>query len=332
MTDFPGRTLRIATRGSPMALAQATQAAERLQRLVPGVATRTVPVTTPGDTWPGPLVEAGGKGLFVKSVDGLLLSGDADVAVHCLKDVPGDVPLPPGLAAAAVLPRADVRDVLLAPEGSPVSSLADLPPGAAVATSSVRRRAQLLALRPDLRCVDVRGTAGTRLEKLDGVRGGLEADAMVLARAGLERLGLTARIRRELTPEEVLPAVGAGVLVLHCRADDQPTAALLRRIDDPRTHAEATAERSMLRGLDGRCGSPVAGLCVTGPDGSLRLEGRVFDPDGSRTVRARLHAASAEDAAELGERVCGELLRRGARTLIEGAVPGGSAGAAGGEG
>lgn len=317
MTDFPDRPLRIGTRSSPMALVQAGYAADLLRRLVPGLTTRTVPTTTAGDTWPGSLTQAGGKGLFVKAIDRQLQRGEVDVAVHCLKDVPGDRPPPQGLFIAAVLPRADVHDVLLVPEGSPVRSLPDLPAGSTVATSAVRRRAQLLALRPDLRMVEVRGAVATRLEKLDGLRGGLQADAMVLARAGLVRLGLTERIRYRFPLREVLPAVGAGVLALECRRDDEAVAALLRRVDHSRTHAEATAERALLHGLRGHCNSPVAAHCVTGDDGRLSLRGMVFTLDGTRTVRAHLHAPGDADPADLGTRVCAELLRGGARALID---------------
>ncbi|NLU76085.1 hydroxymethylbilane synthase [Streptomyces sp. HNM0575] len=304
-----------------MALVQAEHVAALLRRHAPGLFTRTVPITTSGDTWPGSLAQAGGKGLFVKAVDHRLQHGEVDVAVHCLKDVPGDQPLPEGLVLAATPPRADVHDVLLVPEGSPAASLADLPHAASVATSSVRRRAQLLARRPDLRILEVRGAVATRLEKLDGLRAGLEADAMVLARAGLLRLGLTRRIRYEFPPDEVLPAVGAGVLALHCRRDDETVLALLRRLDHPRTHAEATAERSMLQGLRGHCNSPVAGHCTTEEDGRLTLHGMVFSLDGTRTAHARLHATAAGAGAELGARVCAELLRRGARAIIDEAVP-----------
>ncbi|WP_314176006.1 hydroxymethylbilane synthase [Streptomyces winkii] len=317
MSDFPGRRLLIGTRSSPMALVQTGHVADLLRRLVPGLHTRAVPTTTSGDTWPGSLTQAGGKGLFVKEIDRQLQRGEIDLAVHCLKDVPGDQPLPQGLVIAATLPRADVHDVLVVPEGSPVSSLADLPAGSAVATSAVRRRAQLLALRPDLRMLDVRGAVATRLEKLDGLRDGLGADAMVLARAGLVRLGLTARIRSQFPLDEVLPAVGAGVLAVQCREDDDAVTALLRRLDDPRTHAEAAAERSMLHGLQGHCNSPVAGHCVTQDDGQLVLHGMVFTLDGTRTARARLHAPATGDPADLGRRVCEELLRRGARAIID---------------
>lgn len=317
MTDFPDRPLRIGTRSSPMALAQAGQVADAVQAVVPELVTRTVPTTTSGDTWPGSLTQAGGKGLFVKAIDRQLQRGEVDVAVHCLKDVPGDQPLPQGLVIAAMLPRADVHDVLVVPESSPAASLANLPTGSTVATSAVRRKAQLLALRPDLRMVDVRGAVATRLTKLDGHRSGLEADAMVLARAGLVRLGLTERIRYEFPLGEVLPAVGAGVLALHCRRDDEAVTALLRRVDHARTHAEATAERAMLHGLRGHCNSPVAGHCFSGEDGRLGLRAMVFTLDGTRTAHAHLSAPADGDPADLGARVCADLLRRGARSIID---------------
>jgi hydroxymethylbilane synthase len=330
VTDTPGiaeRTLRIGTRSSPMALVQAGHVADLLRGRVPGLATETVPITASGDTWPGSLTQAGGKGLFVKDVDDRLRRGEVDIAVHCLKDVPGDQPLPDGLVFAATPPRADAHDVLLVPEASTATSLTDLPEGAAVATSSVRRRAQLLAQRPDLRTPEVRGTVATRLEKLDGLRDeprdGLEADAMVLAKAGLLRLGLTHRIRYEFPLTEMLPAVGAGVLAVHCRHDDDAVLAMLRLIDDPRTHAEATAERSLLQGLGGHCNSPIAGHCTTDDAGRLTLDAMVFTPDGGHTTRTQLDAPSAEFASDLGTRACAELLRGGARAIIDASAPGG---------
>jgi hydroxymethylbilane synthase len=326
VTDIPGfaeRTLRIGTRSSPMALVQAGHVADLLRSRVPDLATRTVPITASGDTWPGSLTQAGGKGLFVKDVDHRLQRDEVDIAVHCLKDVPGDRPLPDGLVFAATPPRADAHDVLLVPEASTAASLADLPHGAAVATSSVRRGAQLLARRPDLRTPEVRGAVATRLEKLDGLRDGLEADAMVLAKAGLLRLGLTHRIRYEFPPAEMLPAVGAGVLAVHCRHDDDAVLAMLRLIDDPRTHAEATAERSLLQGLDGHCNSPIAGHCTTDDTGRLTLRAMVFTPDGRHTAHTQLTAPSAESADDLGTRACAELLRGGARAIIAASAPGG---------
>ncbi|MFC4495599.1 hydroxymethylbilane synthase [Streptomyces ovatisporus] len=320
----PGSPLLIGTRSSAMALAQTEHVVRLLQRLDPGLRTETVATTTAGDTWPGDLTRLGGKGLFVKAIDEQLQRGEADIAVHCLKDVPGDRPLPDGLTIAAMLPRADVHDVLVVPEGSPVTSPAELPEGASVATSAVRRKAQLLAVRPDLRVLPVRGTVGTRLAKLDSPRppgpdgdgDRTPADAMVLARAGLRRLGLTARVRYEFPLEEMLPAVGAGVLALLCREEDETAAALLHQLDDPATHAEADAERSMLHGLQGHCNSPIAGHCTTAPDGRLSLRGLVFSGDGTRFARAHLSAGSADDPAALGRRVCAELSRQGARHII----------------
>ncbi|MGH3312908.1 MAG: hydroxymethylbilane synthase [Streptomyces sp.] len=317
MTHFPERPLRLGTRGSPMALAQAGHVAARLRELDAGLRIETVPVAAEADTWQGDLSRLGGrKGLFVKAVDEQLANGEVDAVVHCLKDVPGDRPLPAGLIFAAMLPRADVRDVLLVPEGSKVTSLAGLPAGSVLATSSVRRTAQILALRPDLTVVAVRGAVGSRLAKLDGAVDGLTADGLVLARAGLERLGLAGRIRQEFAVNELLPAVGAGVLVLECRRDDTAVGELLARLNHPKTHGEATAERAMLHGLRGHCNSPVAGYCVTGHDGLLSLRGSVFSPDGTQFVRAHLRAAESDDPATLGSRVCADLLRQGARAII----------------
>jgi hydroxymethylbilane synthase len=321
VTDFPDRPLRIGTRSSPMARTQTDHVADLLRGLDSGLRIETVATITAGDTWPGDLSQVGGKGLFVKAIDEQLQRGEIDLAVHCLKDVPGDQPLPSGLTFAAMLPRGDVRDVLLVRKGSPVTSLNGLPHGAGVATSAVRRRAQLLALRPDLRMVDVRGAVGTRLEKLDRDRGraGLAADAMVLAREGLVRLGLTSRIRCTFTVAEMLPAVGAGVLAVECREDDEAVTKLLARLNDPRTQAESNAERAMLHGLHGHCNSPIAGHCTTGPDGQLSLRGMVFSGDGAQFVRAHLHADSADEATALGSRVSTELLRQGANILINSA-------------
>ena len=218
MNDFPGRTLRIGTRSSPMALAQVEQVSDLLRKVEPDLAIEVVPVTTEADKWQGDLAQLGGKGLFVKEIDTMLQRGQVDCAVHCIKDVPGDVPMPRGLIFAAYLQRDDVRDVLLFPEGSDMQTLDDLPPGAAVATSAVRRKAQIGRVRPDLNVVRVRGAVGTRVEKLDGKRKiDTKLDAMILARAGLERLGISERGRQVFSVGEMLPAVGAGALGLECR-------------------------------------------------------------------------------------------------------------------
>ncbi|MFD8997980.1 hydroxymethylbilane synthase [Streptomyces abikoensis] len=299
MNDFPARTLRIGTRSSPMALAQTEHVSKLLRDLIPDLEIEVKPTTTKADRWQGDLARLGGKGLFVKDIDAQLQRGDIDMAIHCLKDVPGDVPMPQGLVFAAMLPRADVRDVLVVPEGSTVKTLADLSPGAAVATTAVRRKAQILKVRRDLNVIRVRGAVGTRLEKLEGKMGDLQAEAMVLARAGLERLGLEDRIRHEFTSHEMLPAVGAGVLALECRRNDGPVAALLERLNDPKTQTEATAERVMLHGLRGHCSM-------------------VFSRDGSKFVHAHIWGEISNDPGTLGARVSAGLLRQGARDIIEG--------------
>ncbi|RKN12255.1 hydroxymethylbilane synthase [Streptomyces radicis] len=310
--------MRIGTRGSPMALAQVEHVSGLLRTLAPDLDIRPVPVTTEADMWQGDLAKLGGKGLFTKRIDEMLQRGEVDMAVHCVKDVPGDVPLPEGLIFAAYLPREDVSDVLLFPEGSERRTLADLPAGATVGTSAVRRTAQINRVRPDLNVVRIRGLVGTRVEKLDGRREGPALDALVLALAGLERLGLTARARQVFTPREILPAVGAGVLGLQCRADDGPVAGLLARLNHERTTREVTAERVMLHGLRGHCNSPIAGYCVTEPDGQLSLRGTVFNRDGSRFVHAHHWGEDRNDPATLGTRVAAELLRQGARDIISG--------------
>lgn len=317
MTDLPG-PLRIGTRSSPLALAQTQQVAALLQRQDPDVKIEVVPTTTEADKWQGDLAALGGKGLFVKAIDQQLQRSEIDLAVHCLKDVPGDQPMPQGLVFAAMLPRADVRDVLLVPEGSPVESLGGLPSGATLATTAVRRKAQILARRPDLNVVRVRGAIGSRIDKLDRKKGDLRADAMVLARAGLERLGMTERIVYEFPVQEMLPAVGAAVLALECRGDDGLVAGLLERLNDERTQTEATAERVMLYGLRGHCNSPIAGHCVTEPDGQLSLRGMVFSTDGSKFAHAHIRGETSNDPGTLGSRACAELLRQDARDIING--------------
>lgn len=312
--------LRIGTRKSPMALAQTERVRELLLKLEPDLGIDVVPIETEADQWQGDLSKLGGKGLFVKAIDLRLQSGDIDLAVHCLKDVPGDGPLPEGLVFAAMLSRDDARDVLVVPEDSAVRTLADLPAGAHVGSSSVRRRAQLGRARPDLRVVRVRGTVGTRLDKLDGTKAMSPAlDALVVAASGLERLELRARARHTFTVDEILPAVGAGVLVLECRRADGDLLALLRQLGDARTLAEATAERAMLYGLRGHCNSPIAGYCDTEVDGRLSLRGMVFDEAGSTFVRAHIRGP-ADDPVDLGGRVSTELLRQGAAGLIAGTV------------
>ncbi|WP_171168842.1 hydroxymethylbilane synthase [Streptomyces sp. I05A-00742] len=319
MSDFPQRTLRIGTRSSPMALAQVEQVTALLRKHEPDLRIEVVPVTTEADRWQGDLAQLGGKGLYVKEIDQKLLRGEVDMAVHCIKDVPGDRPLPKGLHFAAVLPRDDVQDVLLFPEGSDRQTLDDLPPGTTVGSSAVRRKAQINRVRPDLHVVRVRGAVGSRIEKLDGKREShTRLDAMILATSGLARLGLSHRARQVFTLDEMLPAVGAGALALQCRLNDLATNELLYPLTDEKTWAEITAERAMLHGLRGHCNSPIAGHCTTEPDGQLSLRGMVFSRDGSKFVHAHYWCELRNDPATLGARVCAELLRQGARDIISG--------------
>ena len=205
-----GRTLRLGARTSPMALAQARQVADTLHALVPDLGIEIAGIVTSGDQWKGDLAALGGKGAFMKEIDRALLTGQVDAAMHCMKDVPGDVPLPPGLIFAAYLPREDIRDCTVFPAASPSTALADLPPGARIGTSSVRRRAQLAQHRPDLAVHRLRGNVNTRLTRLD--EGAF--DALVLARAGLARIGQASRAGETFDITVMCPAVGAGVIGL----------------------------------------------------------------------------------------------------------------------
>ncbi|MFJ7277446.1 hydroxymethylbilane synthase [Kitasatospora sp. NPDC098663] len=317
--DFPDRLLRIGTRSSPLALAQTDMVIAALKEHEPALQTEVVPVTTEADLWQGDLAQLGGKGLYTKQIDTMLQRGDVDMAVHCVKDVPGDVPLPVGLVFAAYMERPDVRDVLLFPEGSEYTSLADLPSGANILSSAVRRKAQVLRARPDLKVVRVRGAVGSRLEKLDGKRklDGVKPDGMILAVAGLARLGID-RPGYVLGMDEMLPAVGAGVLGLECRQDDHSVAALLEKVNHPKTQKEVTAERVLLHNLRGHCNSPIAGYCTTEADGQLVLRGMVFDREGSKFANAMMWDEHQGDPAVLGARVAAELLRQGARSIIAG--------------
>jgi hydroxymethylbilane synthase len=307
------RKLRLGSRTSPMALAQADQVAGLLAGLVPGLDVVIAGITTSADQWTGELAAVGGKGSFTKEIDRALLAGEIDIAVHCMKDVPGDVPLPAGLLFAAYLPREDIRDCLVFPLASGRTTLADLPAGARIGTSSVRRKAQLGRHRPDLAVHRARGNVNSRLSRLDAG----EFDALVLARAGLARIGYAGRAAETFGTDVMCPAVGAGVIGIQCRADDKGLLELLRRLDDADTRTHVTAERAMLHGLQGHCNSPIAGHCATAPDGQLSLRGMVFTPDGGEFVHA-MESGPANRPAELGAYVAGVLLRKGARDLITG--------------
>ena len=303
--------LRIGTRGSRLALCQANLVAAQLRPLLAPRSIELVEIETAGDQVRDvPLTQIGGEGVFTKEIQCALLDRRVDVAVHSLKDLP-TVPVV-ALMLAGVPPRAPVGDVLVSRR---YPSLAALPSGATVATSSLRRRAQLLHRRPDLHVVPVRGNVETRLHKLSE-----EAlDALILAQAGLERLGLHDEIVEILDPAWMLPAVGQGALGLECRADDPDMINLLLCIDDPFTRRAVLAEREFLRTLGGGCQVPIGALGrCTGQ--TLDLRGAVLDPEGRRRVEAEISGA-ADEPETLGRRLAEQLLGQGAKTLLHGESP-----------
>jgi len=304
----PGQLIRIVSRSSPMALAQVERFRAELSALHPDAATEVVPVVTSGDQWMGDLARFGGKGAFTKEVDQALLAGEADVAVHCLKDVPADRPLPAGTVFAAYLKRDDIRDALVHPGGLALDLLRA---GTRVGTSSVRRIAQLAASHPHLVTVPIRGNVNSRLAKLDAG----EVDALVLAVSGLERIGEAERISEILAPQVMCPPVGAGILALQCREDDTATIDAVADLGHPETWREATAERMFLHVLQGHCNSPIAGHATAEPDGRLSLRGRVFTPDGKQVLDAHEWAGSLSPE-DLGTAAALALKRQGASELI----------------
>ena len=321
----------VGTRGSPLAMAQARHVRALLAAAHPalaeeGVLERRVIVTSGDRLAHARLADFGGKGLFTKEIEEALLDGRIDLAVHSMKDLP--TRLPDGLAIAAIPERADPRDVLVAPQARGTDGLpprahgtaglpprtrgiAALPAGARVGTSSLRRQAQLLARRPDLAVVPLRGNVGTRLRKVaDGA-----VDAALLALAGLRRLGADTQAMAVLAPEEMLPAVGQGALGIECRADDSRMTRLLAPLAHRPSADAVRCERALLETLDGSCRTPIAGLAVADTAGGLRLDALVASPDG-RVCHRVARAGAAADAAALG-RDAGEALKAagGARLL-----------------
>jgi hydroxymethylbilane synthase len=296
---FHDRILRIGTRSSPLAMWQANFVQAELHRLYPQLRVEVVPLKTEGDrTLETALPEVGGKGVFTEEIEQALLGGDIDVAVHSLKDLPTG--LTDGLVLAAVCKRADPRDALIA--RAPAAGIADLPQGAQVATSSLRRRAQLLHARPDLKIVDVRGNVGTRLRKFDQAGW----DGIVLACAGLERLRLGKRITVALPPGEMLPAPGQGALGIEIRADDPQVAALVAPLDDPASRVAVTAERAFLEALGAGCQVPAAALAVLDGE-TLKLEALLASLDGRECARGERTGTVAQ-AVEMGAALAHELL------------------------
>jgi hydroxymethylbilane synthase len=297
--------IRIGTRGSPMALAQTHLVRDRLAAAHPDLAEpgaiEVRVIQTTGDrVQDRPLAEIGGKGLFTKEIEDGLLDGSLDMAVHSMKDVA--TWLPRGLDIVCLLPRDDPRDGFISYKAK---TLSDLPSGAVVGTASLRRQAQILARRPDLKVVPFRGNANTRLRKLaEG-----QVDATLLAVCGMQRLGMPEVITCTLSREEMLPAVAQGAIGIECRADDAAMRARLAPLHDRRTAICVAAERALLRVLDGSCRTPIAALAELGPDERLHLAGLVIKPDGSLRFDA-MRSGPASDAERLGADAGDELKRR----------------------
>ena len=300
------RGVRIATRRSRLALWQAEFVAARLAATHPGLVVSLVPIVTEGDRIQDrSLAAAGGKGLFIKELENALADGRADIAVHSMKDMPAAMPA--GFAIGAALERGDPRDCFVSVHHG---SLAAMPAGARVGTSSLRRQCQVRHRRPDLAVVPLRGNVDTRLAKLDAD----ECDAIILAAAGLDRLGFASRIRTRLEPRDMLPAVGQGIMGIECLADRDEIAELVRPLEHGPARSALTAERALAAGLGASCNSPIAGY-ATVAGGSLRLEGLAGSPDGGRIVADAVSGA-AVDAEALGRALADKLLAAGAGSLL----------------
>ena len=301
------KTLKIATRQSPLALWQANYVKDRLQQLYPDLTIELVPMVTKGDViLDSPLAKIGGKGLFVKELENALLNKKADIAVHSMKDVP--MQFPEGLGLAVICQREDPRDAFVS---HAYRTFAELPQDAVVGTSSLRRQCQLKALRPDLDIRSLRGNVGTRLSKLDNG----DYDAIILASAGLIRLGLADRIASFIDVEQSLPAAGQGAVGIECRTDDMQVQALLAPLADAETTYCVRAERAMNNHLQGGCQVPIGGYAVL-QQGQLYLRALVGDIDGSRIIRAEGKSA-VENAEVLGVQIAEQLLAQGADKILQ---------------
>ena len=301
------KTLKIATRQSPLALWQANYVKDRLQQLYPDLTIELVPMVTKGDViLDSPLAKIGGKGLFVKELENALLNKEADIAVHSMKDVP--MQFPEGLGLAVICQREDPRDAFVSHS---YRTFAELPQGAVVGTSSLRRQCQLKALRPDLDIRSLRGNVGTRLSKLDNG----DYNAIILASAGLIRLGLADRIASFIDVEQSLPAAGQGAVGIECRTDDVQVHALLAPLADAETTYCVLAERAMNNHLQGGCQVPIGGYAVL-QQGQLYLRALVGDIDGSRIIRAEGKSA-VENAEVLGVKIAEQLLAQGADKILQ---------------
>ena len=298
--------LNIATRKSPLALWQAEYVRDRLLAAHPGLQVELVRMSTQGDKiLDSPLAKIGGKGLFVKELEDGLLAGRADIAVHSMKDVP--VELPAGLHLPVICEREDPRDAYVSND---YPSFDALPHGARVGTSSLRRQCQIMLRRPDIKILTLRGNVNTRLAKLDAG----EFDAVILAAAGLKRLGFEQRITAYLDTTVSLPAIGQGAVGIECRSADPEINRLIAALDDPDTHTRVAAERAMNHRLEGGCQVPIAGHAVL--DGNtLHLRGLVGAPDGSRVIRGEISGPRG-DAEKLGVTLADDLLARGAADIL----------------
>jgi hydroxymethylbilane synthase len=307
LRSLMGDTVKIGTRGSKLALWQAEWVKAALEKESPDISVELVVIKTKGDKIQDvPLAKVGGKGLFVKEIEEAILEGRVDLAVHSMKDMPAEIP--EGLCIGAIPEREDPRDVLISGSGR---GLEGLDRGARVGTSSLRRAAQLRHGRPDLDVRPLRGNLDTRMRKLDEGR----FDAVVLAAAGVKRLGLARRITQYLSPETVLPAVGQGALCIEIRENDPHIGPLAGALDHLPTRAVVTGERAFLHKLEGGCQAPIAAHGVIGGD-EFTLTGLVAEPDGSLMIRETLTGPAA-DAGEMGVRLARRLLDRGAGAIVE---------------
>ena len=299
--------IRIATRKSALALWQANHVAAVLETFPEVTATELVPMSTKGDEiLDRSLQKIGGKGLFIKELEIAMQSGNADIAVHSMKDLPAK--LPEGFCLATTMTRANHRDALVT-DGD--KQLADLPQNACVGSSSLRRQAQLKMLRADLRIEPLRGNVNTRLAKLENG----DYDAIILAAAGLERLGLEHHISHQFSPDEMLPAAAQGVLGIECLEASTEVRAILGKLNDPVAVQTTTAERAIARVLEASCQSPVAAYATVEED-KLTVTALVAHPDGSRSIKESL-SGNAADAQQLGEALAARLLESGARELLD---------------
>ncbi|MFW1678073.1 hydroxymethylbilane synthase [Pontibacter sp. JAM-7] len=303
------RTLRIATRQSPLALWQAEFVKAELEKHHPELTVELLGMTSRGDKLlDAPLAKVGGKGLFVKELEEAMLAGEADIAVHSMKDVPME--FPPGLGLAVICEREQPTDAFVS---NRFNNIDELPPGSVVGTSSLRRESQLSERRPDLEVKWLRGNVNTRLRKLDDG----EYDAIILATAGLMRLKMHDRIRCEITPEESLPAGGQGAVGIECRTDDSELMALLQPLHHQDTAYRVTAERAMNRRLEGGCQVPIACYATLNEDNSeLYLRGLVARPDGTLVLRDEI-TGHPDQAEQLGITLAERLLAAGAKKILD---------------